>query len=218
MLIGVEKRFIFVANTKSASTSIEHLLMPYSEVIHGGNARRKHSALRKVLGEYRFLFAQPEFAPETFFRFGVMREPIDWMGSWFRYRKGKGRKVQLPREMSFAEYWAETVSKAGDPRKTRRPNQHDIFVDRSGAPIVDVIIPHHRLDAYLGEICELLGIPFELAEKNVSALKAPKTQFIPEELLPEMRAFFERDYALWDQLETLNAEGMEKLRRRVLTP
>lgn len=49
MLIGVHKRFVFVANTKTASTSIEHVLMEHSECLALGNPRRKHMPLADVL-------------------------------------------------------------------------------------------------------------------------------------------------------------------------
>ena len=37
MLIGIEKRFIFVANTKTASTAIERVLDPLADYRHGGS-------------------------------------------------------------------------------------------------------------------------------------------------------------------------------------
>ena len=210
MLIGVRKRFIFVANTKAASTAIERALMPYAEIHRGGSPAQKHIALHDVLAEYDFLFGQPGQAPERFFKFGVMREPIDWIGSWFRYRKGNEVESPLPAEMSLAEFWAR-----GDwniiRRDGRRHLQRDRFTAPDGTMLADMIIPYHELDAYLPAITAHLGVPGRLDRLNVSRI-TPDDAPIPDTLRAEMRDFYAADYALWEQLEAINAQGMETLK------
>ena len=87
MLIGVKKRFVFVANSKTASTSIEKALVPHAEIQRGGGSNRKHIFLRAGLREYGFLFERKKYAADTFFKFGVMRDPVEWIQSWYRYRR-----------------------------------------------------------------------------------------------------------------------------------
>lgn len=210
MLISVEKRFVFVANTKTASTSIEHTLMPHSDIFRGGTPERKHIPMRKILNVYGFLFDQPDYRPESFFRFGVMRDPLDWIGSWFRFRKGNNVESPLPADMSFEEFWAAkdwNIMRAGG----RKHLQRQMFCAGPDQVLVDVIIPYHRLGEMFGEICDVLKITSPLARKNVSRLNDKGT--IPDALKDEMRAFYARDYELFDQLDRINAAGMDKLRR-----
>jgi hypothetical protein len=107
MLISIEKRFIFVANTKAASTSVEHLLLPYSDIVRSGNPQRKHIPMQKVLNSYPFLFGQPSFEPSSFFRFGVMRHPLGWIKSWYRYRKGNKVANPIAENVDFSTFWAQ---------------------------------------------------------------------------------------------------------------
>lgn len=209
MLISVTKRFVFVANTKAASTSIERILIPHSEVFRSGTPQRKHIPLYDTLQTYRFLFDQPNHAPQRYFKFGVMREPLDWIGSWFRYRRGNKVQSPLPYDTTFAQFWAakdwNILLKGGQPNLQQR-----MFIGPKGSVLADVVIPYHRLDVMLPEILNLLGIAADLPRQNVSEITAPPE--ITGDLLEEVRAFYAPDYALWNRLDEINAKGMEKLR------
>ena len=76
MLIGIEKRFIFVANTKSASSAVEQLLAPHAELRTGDRPALKHRSMRGALQKLDFLFGDPRHPPESFFKSGIMRDPI----------------------------------------------------------------------------------------------------------------------------------------------
>jgi hypothetical protein len=209
MLIGVYKRFVFVANTKAASTSIEAALLNHSEIARHGTPERKHVRLGEALGIYHFLFGQEKFAPARFFVFGVMRDPLDWIHSWYRYRRGNDIAAPLPAGMDFAAFWAAqdwNIRRADGSKYLQR----DMFTGRDGAIAADVIIPYDRLDAMFPEICALLGVPGGLPRRNVSRLVQPLD--IAPALAAEMRDFYAEDYALWESLPDLNARGLEKLR------
>lgn len=209
MLIGMDRRFVFVANTKTASSAIEQTLMPHAEIHHGSTPARKHVGLHAALAEYGDLFARPGHAPETYFKFGVIRDPIDWICSWYRYRKGNAVAAPLPAGMSFAEFWAR-----GDwniiRRDGRRHLQRDCFTAPDGTLLADAILPYHDLEARLAPLLAAFGVQVPLPRRNVSNLRdldAP----LPEDLRAEMRAFYDADYALIDRLEEINAQGMETL-------
>ncbi|AXI44767.1 hypothetical protein C1J03_01190 [Sulfitobacter sp. SK012] len=212
MLISIEKRFMFLANTKTASTSIEDALLPYTDIYRGGTPARKHISARDAYPAYPFLFKQPDFAPRTFFRFGVMREPMDWIGSWFRYRKGNQVETPLPEEMDFAGFWEQNDWNIRRPNGNKRL-QSDMFCHRDGQPIVDMVIPFHEVAKTFQEICGALGIPAPLPHMNASHIQMPSV--IPERLLDEVREYYAVDYALWDQLDALNANGRNKLMTRI---
>jgi hypothetical protein len=209
MLIGVEKRFIFIANTKAASTSIEHVLVNHAEIERASNPQRKHIHMLDVLKEYAFLFNLPGYEPATFFRFGVMRDPIDWIGSWFRYRHSNKVAAPLPKEMDFAAFWA------AKDWNIRRANgaphlQRDFFTDNSGNLLVDVIIPYRDLDALFSRICAGLWVDKPLPQMNASNEKA-ETLSIPSGLRDELREYYAEDYKLLSQLPEINFTGLGKL-------
>ncbi|MEO9895178.1 MAG: sulfotransferase family 2 domain-containing protein [Paracoccaceae bacterium] len=211
MLISVSKRFIFVANTKTASTSIENALLPHGDIIASGTPERRHMPLQKALKSYPYLFNHPDHARQKFFKFGVMRDPIDWIYSWFRYRKGNAVESPLPQDLDFETFWRRQ-----DWNIVRmNGNKHlqlQAFQGRKGNILADLIIPYHRINDIYPDVARLLGVDPGLPQHNVS--KLPNDRDFPEDLQDEMRAFYEEDYALWDTLEELNEKGMQKLERR----
>ncbi len=86
MLLAPGKGFVFLASTKSGSTSIETAFMTHSQMILRKPPAIKHTT---YAGFQRFL--QPflnskGFPRESYEVVCVVREPIDWLSSWWRYR------------------------------------------------------------------------------------------------------------------------------------
>lgn len=211
MLIGLEKKFVFVANTKTASTSIEKALLSHAEINHGGNPRRKHISLHEGIKAYPEVFAKSEREPEKFFKFGVMRDPLDWISSWFRYRKGNNVESPLPSDMTFEEFWARKDWNI--LRRGEKPYlQCDMFCHPNGEVLADAIVPYDRLDEVFARICAGLEIESALSRDNVSRL--PSAGEIAPSLADEMRDFYARDYELLGRLDAINEAGLERLMRR----
>lgn len=210
MLIGIEKKFVFVANTKTASTSIEKALKPHAEIHHAGSPERKHVPLRQATALYPDIFQDKDGNPALhgFFSFGVMRDPIDWLGSWFRYRKGNKVDSPLPAEMTFEEFWKRqdwNIVKGNGARFLQR----HLFCGNDGLVLADVIIPYERLGAMFGEICDCLGIESHLPRENISQVSDIE---VPAALEPALRAHLAPDYALRERLDEINEKGMARLR------
>lgn len=203
MLIGVDRRFVFVANSKAASTSIEKVLAPFSEIIVAGTPQRKHMLLRDALRAYDFLFGQPGYHPATFFKFGILRDPVDWIHSWYRYRKGNKVDSPLPADMTFEAFWAADDWTKFLPGGKKRL-QRDFFTDEAGTVIADCILPYDDLDAQFARICTRLRIKRPLPRENVSRLSSREAP-IPEDLRDEIRAFYAEDYALLARLPGINS-------------
>lgn len=212
MLIGVRNRFVFVANTKTASTSIEHALAPHAEIMRGGGPARKHMGLAEILAEYDFLFGQEAHRPEDYFKFGVMRDPVEWILSWYRYRRGNTVEHPLPPGMDFAAFWHRADWNIR--RRDGSPNlQSDRFTDARGAVLADVILPYSGLQEGFSRICAALGITAGLPQRNVSQMRRIEGG-LPAGLLEEMRGFYAADYALYDRLDEINARGLARLEAR----
>lgn len=211
MLISVEKRFFFVANTKTASTSIEHALLPYADLYRGGTPARKHINLYNAMKTYPFLFEQKGYEFWRYFRFGVMRDPLDWISSWYRYRRGNQVQSPLPADMDFAGFWQAKDWNIVRPNGLRHL-QRQMFCGPKDKVLADLIIPYDQVEPMFARVCEGLRIPAPLPRKNVSNLQTESV--IPNHLVDEVRAFYAEDYALWDTLDEINKKGMEKLAER----
>lgn len=210
MLIGLEKRFVFVANSKAASTSVEKILAPFSEIIVAGTPDRKHILLRDAFKAYDVLFGQPDWHPDSFFKFGVLRDPIEWIHSWYRYRKGNKVASPLPAEMTFEAFWA-----AGDWTRFlasgQKRLQRDFFTDAEGRVLADFIIPYDDLEQQFARVCRHLGVRRPLPRENVSRLRPDDTP-IPKTLIAEMRDFYAEDYELLARLPEINDRALPPAR------
>ena len=208
MLIGFEKRFMFVANTKTASTSIEHVLRPHADIVHGGTPANKHIALGDAIHTFRPRIEAQGLTIRDMFKFGVMRDPVEWISSWYRYRKGNDVENPLPETMDFTAFW-ERKDWNILRRDGRKYLQSDIFCAPDGSVMADMIIPHGQVEAQFARIRQLLEVTAELPRKNVSRLSIPDV--VPEDLKPQLRAFYADDYALFQRLEAINVQGLAKL-------
>lgn len=211
MLIGLDSKFVFVANTKTASTSIETALAPVAEIALGGNPARKHVPLHDAIKAHPEIFAQPGQWPRFFFKFGVIRDPLDWIDSWFRYRRSNRVESPLPQDMSFAEFWER--QDWNFRRADGRPYlQSHMFCGPQGKVLADVIIPYHRLTEMFPGICAALGLVAPLPRENVSRLR--EAEALPPALDARLRDFYAEDYALFDRLDEINSAGMAWLTAR----
>ena len=215
MLISTSKRFIFVANTKSASTAIEHMLTPYAEYIYKGPPRIKHTALSQAEALAPEVFTDPEYPFDSFFKFGVMRDPLEWITSWYRYRSGNAVSNPLPQGMSFEAFWQRRDWNI-QRKDGRKFLQSSMFTDANGTCIADVIIPYWQMDDQAGQIFDALNIPYALTRRNVSVIRKID-EAVPPALLAEIQDYYQDDYALYRQLDEINRAGIETLRRRAET-
>lgn len=209
MLIGVEKRFVFVANSKAASTSIEMALVNAAEIERRGSAQRKHIILRAALLKYDFLFGQKKYAPETFFKFGVMRDPVEWIQSWYRYRKGNKVAHPLAEGTTFEEFWHQRVAQS--KKSGKKQVQRDYFTRWNGEPLIDYIIPYDALPEHFETITTALGINASLPHQNASKIQSLDDP-LSKDMLEEIREYFAEDYTLYGQIAEINARGLEHLK------
>ncbi|PZX13499.1 hypothetical protein LX81_03284 [Palleronia aestuarii] len=226
MLLSFERRFLFVANTKTASTSIESVLRPHAEIVRAGSPALKHTPLARALDEHQEDFARAGRSPADLLKFGVMRDPVDWILSWYRYRRGNDVESPLPADMDFPAFWARAdwnIRRADGSRYLQR----DLFCAPDGRLLADLVIPFDRIEPVFGAVRAGLGLPpaEALPRENRSRLGA--TDPLPPALLEEMRAFYAEDYALWDRLGEINAPALARLEagawrpsglRRALSP
>lgn len=79
MLISESHRFIFLAIPKTGTTSIEEMLAPYRSPLT--EKFKKHATCNRVRREL------PGEMWESYFKFAFVRNPYDFMQSWYFYRQ-----------------------------------------------------------------------------------------------------------------------------------
>ncbi len=84
MVASINYRFCFLSNTKCASTSITSALSEYGDLYTSQNPKIKHLNYLKFDKWVRPLLGAEQ---EKFTTIAVIREPLDWLHSWYRYRQ-----------------------------------------------------------------------------------------------------------------------------------
>jgi len=85
MLLSLNKKFLFIANLKTASTSIERVLAPHCELRLTQSNHGKHQSFVEIAERFRWLLGVANV--EDLFIFGVIRDPVDFVISLYNSHK-----------------------------------------------------------------------------------------------------------------------------------
>ncbi len=169
MLLSVKKRFLFIANVKTASTAIEKALSPHCDIRLTESEYGKHLTFSEVVERFGWLLNAPDMPP--LFMFGVVRDPVDFVLSLYNAHRHKFRKDDeklYTGDMDFSTFIAEWVPRNADQLKSQR----DRFIARDGSLKIDLLISYDRLDAGLKIVAERIGAPELLRLPRLN--KSPK--------------------------------------------
>jgi hypothetical protein len=155
MLISLSHRFVFVANVKTASTSIESALRPYAEIAISETRFGKHASLAQIQDRFAFIFNKQPI--ESFFTFGVIRDPVDLLVSVY----SSHHKPEFRTEPHYTGN--QTFDEFLDSFRRRQSwqivPQSQRLSDKAGKIRLDYVIDFDRLDAQFADVLALIGLP-----------------------------------------------------------
>lgn len=182
MLISLSRKFIFIANLKAASTAIEEVLRPISQIALVESRFGKHMPYQLI--ERRFSWIFDLVKRQDFLIFGVIRDPVDSVISLYnshRDTKFKDDPNLYTGNMSFDEFldrWPEKNKDQIRPQFTR-------FIGSNGKIGANYIISYPRLDEGLEYIAAILRVPGlrQLPRSNVSEPSIRRTDLTASQLV-----------------------------------
>ena len=147
--------FCFLAMTKTGSTAVERAFARHAALVVRRPPQMRHATARtfdKVFVPVLEHYGHPR---ESYELVCVVREPVDWAHSWWRYRS-RPQTAGSPRHtggISFDEF-AEQIA-AGEIRLGTATN----FVrTAAGRPPVDRVYRYEHLDQAIGWMAGRLGV------------------------------------------------------------
>ncbi|MEJ8574804.1 hypothetical protein [Microbaculum marinum] len=171
MLISERFNFVYLANPKTGTTSIEAAFGKYADYRSASGPRAKHITVRMFKRKFRFF--------ESLEKVVCVRDPISTLHSWYRYRQReiKGRPQNMIPEISFEEFlhhWSQKdppsfadVSSGIEFVLTRDGKLPDISYFRyEGTPTL-----HAYLATKVGEV---------VPEKMLNQSSVPETSTLPD--------------------------------------
>ncbi|WP_149142078.1 hypothetical protein [Gemmobacter caeruleus] len=195
MLVFWHQQLTMLATPKTGTTAIESALESMAHVVIQRPPALKHASVRKY---HRFIGPWLESAAgKPFTLIATMREPLDWLGSWYRYRQreemGDARKSTTG--MSFDEFVRLYCSDAPPPAVAVGSQAQ--FLQAKGERGLDRLFRYERIEDLIEFLEDRLDCEITLPRLNVS----PQ---VPTDLEPaterRLRQFAAADFALYDRL------------------
>ena len=85
ILVFINKKLIILSTSKTGTTSLQAALELHAFIMFRDLPGVKHINLGKYQPQIRKMLEN--FSDGPFETFGIVRHPLDWMGSWYRYRQ-----------------------------------------------------------------------------------------------------------------------------------
>ena len=196
MLIFFKERLAFLSVPKTGTTAYETALAPRADMVISQPPMLKHAPV------YRYnRFIRPMFVNVCDVELelmAVMREPISWLGSWYRYRQ-RPFMVNKPNSthgISFDDF-VLAYMKGDKPGFADVGNQAKFLASQPNGVGVSHLFRYEdqaRLQAFLGE---RLDVTLDLARENVSPAM---TLELSPDVERRFRRKFEEDFALYDSI------------------
>jgi hypothetical protein len=189
MLLSLSHKFIFVANLKSASSSVERVLGQYAEFRITRTNWGKHDDLTTISKKFKWI--SKYVRPEEFFVFGVIRDPVDYILSLYNFHTSPGfdGKRHSSKGLSFAEFWNDWCGRSWQAKP-----QHLRFVDRQGQFQIAHVIELSQLEAEFPRICRRLGVQAVLPQVNISPTVLSRADLSSEQI-GQIKLRYADDYA-----------------------
>lgn len=196
MLISLDKKLAVLAMTKTGSTAVEAALAPVCDMVFQGNPRVKHMQLRRY---ERFLVPYlANLGADDMQTACVFRDPIDWLGSWFRYRSRPALdgSVNSTAGMSFADFAKAYLQ--DDPPACARVGRPSRFVRRADGSVgVDHLFRYDNFGGFVRFLEARFERPLHLERVNVSPARDLD---LPAALHRDLRAALADDYEIYDSI------------------
>lgn len=194
MLIFWECRLVFLATPKAGSTAIETALEPLASLAVRRPAELKHTDL----GHYRSHIAPwlHSVTGDHFTTIALMREPLDWLRSWYRFRLRDDSEdaEHAMTGLDFADFARAYVDPQG-AAVARIGNQADFLT--AGQDRVDRIFRYEDIESFTHFLEDSLDCAISLPRVNVPP--AVDVSLSPGHEA-ELRRLMQRDFQLYQSL------------------
>ncbi|MDC0737272.1 gamma-glutamyl kinase [Cognatishimia sp. SS12] len=168
MLVFWKQKLVILAVPKTGTTALAAALGPSADIVINDPPELKHAPLFRYNRFFRPMFekACKEDGMETL---AIMREPVDWLGSWYRYRQRDFLlgKPTSTRDISFDDFVREYC------KEDRKPfanvgSQAKFLEPRPNGTKINHLFRYDDHPSMLAFLAERLGRDITLGQHNVS--------------------------------------------------
>ena len=176
MMVFYKARLVVLSVPKTGTTALQDALRPTADMVISDPPELKHAPIYRYNRWIRPTFdkvcdAKLEVA-------AVMREPIDWLGSWYRFRQRPdlNGKPASTREVSFDDF-VRDYCRGNRPAYANVGSQAKFLEAQPNGCKVDHLFCYEHRHAFQDFLSHRLGVSVETQQRNVS----PKVELILSE-------------------------------------
>jgi hypothetical protein len=194
MMIFIEKSLVFFATPKTGSTAFHQALGHKAEMFFSKTNQVKHISPRRF--NETFLPFVSSLMPEQPTTVAVIREPIEWLGSWYRYRSRDALLGQVgsTANISFNDF-AYAYMTEPQPEMAKVGSQRSFLTGGTSETLVEQVWRYDAINDLTLFLSLRLEHKFHLKPWNVSPLAdislSPETE-------RDLRDHFALDYDLYE--------------------
>ena len=196
MLVFWKEKLVLLAVPKTGTTAIETALADKASMIVSDPPELKHAPVYRYNRFFRPMFEKACKAEmETF---AMMREPVSWLGSWYKYRQRPflNGQAKSTAEVSFDDF-VLAYMKGDKPPFANVGSQVKFLEPRPNGTKVDHLFRYEDEAGWTGFLEERLGRKITLERLNTSIGVTPQ---LSSNVEMRFRRKMHEEFDLWDSI------------------
>jgi len=197
MIVFIKEKLVILSAPKTGTTSLQAALEPHASIMFRDPPGVKHINLGKYQRQIRKLIEN--LADGQIETFGIVRHPLDWMGSWYRYRRRdqlKGHQNST-HGVSFDAFLTAYMSE-DRPHFARVGDQARFFKPRPNDQPINHLFQYEQLDQAVAFLENRLGREIQLPRKNVS----PQIDLpVSDDCYDRFQRYASDQFTLWNSVK-----------------
>ena len=196
MLLFWKAKLVLLAVPKTGTTALEAALLAHADTAILNPPEKKHLTARRWRNQLAPFFENR--GTRQIETMAIIREPRDWLGSWYRYRARPeiSGSASSTAWMDFAQFVTGWLSDP-EPEYARVGRQSRFVANAEGKIIVDHLFRYEDLDQAVDFLQQRLGVTLDLGRRNIS----PQADLsLPPALEARLQREAAADFDLWARL------------------
>jgi len=196
VLVFFKERLAFLSVPKTGTTAYETALAPRADMVISEPPMLKHAPV------YRYnRFIRPMFlkvCDAELELMAVMREPVSWLGSWYRYRRRPFMqgKPNATFDVSFDEF-VLAYMKGKKPGFADVGSQSNFMASQPNGTGITHYFKYENQDRLKSFLEDRLDVKLDLKSENVS----PRMDLhLSQDVEQRLRRKFEQEFELYDSI------------------
>ena len=193
MLLFWKAKLVLLAVPKTGTTALEAALLAHADTAILNPPEKKHLTARRWRNQLAPFFENR--GARQIETMAIIREPRDWLGSWYRYRARPeiSGSASSTAGMDFAQFVTGWLSDP-EPEYARVGRQSRFVANAEGKIIVDHLFRYEDLGQAVDFLQQRLGVTLDLGRRNIS----PKADLsLPPALEARLQREAAADFDLW---------------------